>query len=320
MQSHAPSRAVLCALLAAACPGRSHAADDVRIEGMGIYPESITSSADGTLYVGSLGGTIYRAAPGAGRAVPWIRPDGNGLLSIFGVLADDRTRTLWVCSAPVTLPGGRSNGVSSVMRFDLASGAKTGESPLPEPKALCDDIAIGPDGTAYVADILSGEILVLRERTGVLQVFARDPRLKGIDGIAFAADGVLYVDNVTRGQLLRVNRTEGGNFAGLTELATSVPLGGPDGLRPLADQRFVLAEGRARRIDVVTIHGDRADVEVLATTLQSASGATVVGTTVYALEGKIEYLIDPKLRGADPGPFIVHALPLPPGTSAAPRP
>jgi len=292
----------------------------VRIEGTGIYPESITSSADGTLYVGSLGGTIYRAAPGAGRAVPWIRPDGNGLLSIFGVLADDRTRTLWVCSAPVTLPGGRSNGASSVMRFDLASGAKTGESPLPEPKALCDDIAIGPDGAAYVADIVSGEILVLREPTGALQVLARDPRLKGIDGIAFAADGALYVDNVTRGQLLRVDRSDRGEFAGLTELATSVPLGGPDGLRPIADHRFVLAEGRARRVDVVTIRGDRADVEVLSTTLESPSSATVVGRTVYALEGKIEYLIDPKLRGADPGPFIIRALPLPNATSAAPRP
>jgi sugar lactone lactonase YvrE len=325
MQSHASMRALtkttrpalpralglLCVLLAAACPGRSRAAEDVRIEGTRVYPESITSSADGTLYIGSLGGTIYRAAPQARSALPWIRADGNGLLSIFGVLADDRTHTLWVCSSPVALPGGRSKGTASVMRFDLVSGAKMGESPLPEPKAICDDIAIGPDGVAYVADIASGEILVLRERTAALQVFAHDPRLKGIDGIAFAADGVLYVDNVTRNQLLRVNRTARGDFDGLTELAVSVPLGGPDGLRPIGGHRFVLAEGRARRVDVVTIRGDRADVAVLSSTLQSPSSATVVGTTVYALEGKIEYLVDPKLHDADPGPFIVRALPLP---------
>jgi sugar lactone lactonase YvrE len=334
MQSHASMRAVttqarsalpwalgsLCVLLAVACPGRSPAASDVRIEGARVYPESITSSADGTLYIGSLGGTIYRAAPGARSALPWIRADGNGLLSIFGVLADDRTRTLWVCSSPVALPGGRSDGTSSVMRFDLASGAKKGESRLPEPKALCDDIAIGPDGAAYIADITSGEILVLRKLTEPLQVFAHDSRLKGIDGIAFAADGVLYIDNVARGQLLRVNRTVQGDFDGLTELAVSTPLGGPDGLRPIADHRFVLAEGRARRIDVVTILGDRANVEVLSTALQSPSSATVVGSTVYALEGKIEYLVDPKLRAADPGPFIVRALPLPRETSAPPRP
>jgi len=40
---------------------------------------------------------------------------------------------------------------------------------------------------------------------------------------------------------------------------------------------------------------------------------TVVGRTAYALEGKILYLLDPKLKGQSPEPFMARAIPLPPG-------
>ena len=36
--------------------------------------------------------------------------------------------------------------------FDLASGAPKGSFVLPDPQSMCNDIAVGPDGTAYVAD------------------------------------------------------------------------------------------------------------------------------------------------------------------------
>jgi len=290
-----------------------HAADppDVIIDGKAVYPESITSGGDGTLYLGSLAGTIYRALPGSARAQPWIsRSAANGLLTVFGVLADERSHVLWVCSSPAALPGGVAKGHASLMRFDLASGARLAAYPLPAPKAICDDIAIASDGTAYVADIGAGQILRLAPGGASLMVFATDPALAGIDGIAFAADGALYVDNVRTSQLLRVERARDGSFDGLTPLILSQPIEGPDGLRPIADGRFVLTEARSGRIDEVTVSGVRAQVRVLGSGLQSPSSATVVGETVYALEGKIEYLIDPKLRGSSPEPFVVRAIPL----------
>ncbi len=293
-----------------ASPAR--AASDVAIDGAGIYPESLTSSADGTLYIGSVKGTIYRALPGSTRAEPWIVRDAhNGLLSIFGVLADSRSRALWVCSSPVPLPGGVAGGTASVKRFALATGAETGSWPLPAAHAICDDIAIAPDGTAFIGDIATGAILTLAPHARSLQVFAHDPSLIGIDGITFAQDGALYVDNVRKNQLLRVDRSPQGRFAGLTVLMTSVPIGGPDGLRLIAGHRLVLAEGRSGRIDEVTVSGDRAAIRVLRSGLMSPTAATVVGDTVYAVEGKIEYVIDPALKDKDPGPFIAHAIPLP---------
>lgn len=295
--------------------GRAARAADIRditIEGAAVYPESVTAAADGTVYAGSLGGTIYRAAPGSRVARAWIaRSPANGLLSIFGVLADRSANTLWVCTAPAALPGGIARGRAAVVRFDLQSGKLEGRYPLPSPMAICDDIAPARDGTAFIADIGSGEILTLAPHSDSLHVFAHSPALLGIDGIAFGADGTLYIDNVRRNELLRVDRAPDGRFAGLTRLRTSVPIAGPDGFRPIAGSRFVLAEARAGRIDEVVIHGDEARVRVLRAGLDSPSGVDFASGKVYAVEGKIEYLFDPKLRGHSPAPFLVRVLEAP---------
>jgi len=50
---------------------------------------------------------------------------------------------------------------------------------------------------------------------------------------------------------------------------------------------------------------------VLREGLQSPPAVTLVGNTVYALEGKIGYLIRPELKGKDPGAFKAYAVPLP---------
>ena len=44
--------------------------------------------------------------------------------------------------------------------------------------------------------------------------------------------------------------------------------------------------------------------------LMSSPAVVRVGDHAYALEGKINYLIDPKLSGQDPGDFIVRAIKL----------
>ncbi len=59
------------------------------LPGDSVYPESVTSTADGTFYVGSLaGGGIFRVAPGASQADVWIKPGTFGTRSILGVYAD----------------------------------------------------------------------------------------------------------------------------------------------------------------------------------------------------------------------------------------
>jgi hypothetical protein len=85
---------------------------------------------------------------------------------------------------------------------------------------------------------------------------------------------------------------------------------GPDGFRLISGNRFLLAEGTGGRIDEVTIEGDEARIKVLREGLISPPGVTLVGNTAYAIEGKISYLMDPKLKGQDPGAFKAYAIPL----------
>jgi hypothetical protein len=284
---------------------------DVVIDDTNVYPESMSAARDGTLYIGSMKGIIFRAAPGSPKAEPWIRPTAeNGLLSLLGVLADDRSGTLWICSSPSPLRNPPAVGTAALMAFDLKTGSQQGVYPFPAPASVCNDITIARDGTAYVSDTPNGRILKLTRGAKSLEIFAQDGRLKGIDGLVLSGDGILYVNIVTRGLLLRVDRKRDGSVGEITQLTTSAPLGAPDGFRLIRKRTFLLAEGSAGRVDEVTIDGDHAEIRVLRTGLISPPAVTLVGRTAYGLEGKIGYLIDPKLKGQDPGAFVAHAIPL----------
>ncbi len=72
---------------------------EITLPGERLYTESITSTKDGTLIVGSLGkGDVSRIAYGTTSVQEWIKPGTNGLNAVFGVFADEKHNTLWVCS------------------------------------------------------------------------------------------------------------------------------------------------------------------------------------------------------------------------------
>lgn len=303
--------AALLALPVALTVVATAAPTDIRIDGAGVFPESITSAADGAIYVGSVKGIVYRAAPGAATAEPWIRPDAtNGILSIFGVLADDKSHTLWLCSTPNVFGPERSKGVASLKAFDLKTGRIKHSYPFPPPASVCNDIAIAADGSAYVSDTRNGRIFKLAKGVRALKLYGQNSALVGIEGLAFGADGTLYVNNVRSNELMRVETGVGGRMTGLTTLTVSQKLDGPDGLRHIDGNRFLQAEGMSGRLEIVTIKGNEATLHVLADKLKPSPGATPVGNTAYVLASDIRFLVDPALKGKDPGPFMIRAVPM----------
>lgn len=285
---------------------------DIVMDGTDLYPESMSSAPDGSVYIGSMKGIVYRARPGSDRAEAWIKPTpANGILTLLGVLVDAPTHTLWLCSSPGVLRSPPVNGIASLMSFDLQTGRQTGHYPFPAPASVCNDISVAPNGDVYASDTPNGRILRLAKDGKALTVFLEDPKLKGIDGLVFGSNGVLYLNNVTRNQLLIADIRPDGTAGPLTPLVLSQPVAGPDGFRSIGNNRFLLAEGNSGRIDLVTIHGVHATIRVLREGLQSPPAVTLVRDTVYALEGKILYLISPPLKGKDPGPFKAYAVPLP---------
>lgn len=289
---------------------------DILIVGERVFPESLDADAAGNIYIGSNAGTIYRAEAGSDRAEAWITPSAeNGLLSLFGVLADDARGVLWVCSNPNLFvppePGGPA--ISSLRAFDLGSGDLSASHDFPAGPAACNDIAVASDGTVYVTETMDGRIFRLAPEGEELELFAAGEDLVGVDGIAFADDGTIYINNVRQNLVQRVEVEADGAYAGLTTLALSAEVDGPDGLRPLGGNRFLQSEGPAGRVALIDIAGDSATVTPVKTGLDGAPAVTSVGRVGYALEGKIQYLIDPEFADQQPGQFFIRAFEIPEG-------
>lgn len=303
---------MLAGLAALAWAGAAAAAPpaDVTIDASRVYPESITSDAAGNLYNGSNAGTIYRTKAGAAIAEPWIVPDAhNGLRSLFGVFADNKRGLLWVCNNPNLFK--RETGTSSLRAFSLKTGQLSAAYDFPtDGPSACNDIAIDKDGSVWASETTGGRIFVLRPHANELALFAKGPELVGIDGIAFAGDGALYINNVRKQLFQRVERKADGAFDKLTTLGTTLPLNGPDGLRALGGNRFIQGEGPGGRVALVYVAGNSAAIVPIATGLDGPVGVTVSRGVAYALEGKIEYMFDPKLKDKSPDPFTIHAFAL----------
>jgi streptogramin lyase len=283
---------------------------EIVIEDREVFPESLTSTSDGQVLFGSITkGIIYRRAPGAATAQPWIQPDASGLQRVFGVLADEPHRTLWVCSTPNNR-GAAPAGAPALKVFDLVSGALQGSYAFPGGRGLCNDIAVADDGTVYATDTTGGRILRLKPRANALDVWAVDPMLASADGIAILGEGTVYVNTFSTGMLVRIRVQVDGSAGMMTKLETSRPLVRPDGMRAVGSNRMLLVEGEGR-LDEVTIDEQGVEIRVLKDGLSGPTAVTLVGRDAYVLEAKLAYLNDPKLRDLDPGPFRAIAVPYP---------
>ncbi len=305
--------ASLLALSAAMTATAWAAPGPVLIDDKGVFPESLTATASGELIVGSAAkGAIYRASAGAAKAELWIDPKTSGMIGVFGVLADDRSNTLFACSLPFGAPPDKADALSALRAFDLKTGAAKGDYPLPGGgKALCNDIAVGKDGTAYVSETRGGRVLRLKPGEAGLSEWVQDARLAGIDGIAVGGDGAVYVNTVTTGRMFRIPVAAGGAAGAMVELQPSMTLGAPDGLRAIGGDRFLQAENGVGRVSVVTISGDKAIVTPLKTGEPGLTSAVLANGTVWAVNAKFAYRSAPDLKDKDPNPFIVEPIAAP---------
>lgn len=312
-------------LIAAIGSAAQAASMSVALPGAKAYPESITSTADGTLYISSIGaGGIYRAEPGASRAQIWIKPGAMGSRSTFGVLADERSGTLWVCSNDLSSLGIGTSIASQktgswLEGFDLKTGAGKTSAELPGKYAFCNDIAVGPDGSVYVTDSGDPDILKLSADGKSLEVWATDHRFKpskpppkatGLDGIAVGSDGNVYVDTFTSGDFYRVE-VKDGKPRKITRLKSSRKLIFPDALRPISRNTFLLIEGGGR-LDRVVVFGDSVEVHTIKGGFSWPTGVTLVdGNTAWVSVGQLGYLFNANEKAQGPRlPFRAYGVPL----------
>ena len=319
-----PPRFLICALAAlivaaTVVAGGAAQATNIVVPGTTDFPESVNASSNGTLFFSSFaGGRIFRAKPGETHASEWIKQGSNGLDSALGVLADDKSNTLYVCSddlsaAGVVIPTGATP--TALKLFDLATGAPKGSISLPGPATFCSDIAVAGDGTAYVTDSLAGHILRLKPGAKQLEIWAEDPRwlVKGgaqLDGIAILPDGAVYANIFEGDGLYRVGVNPNGGAGPITKLQTSRPLYHSDGLRAFGPNKLLMVEGDSRGfLDLITIDGDRATIETVKDGFKAPVALAQVGATIYVLDVPIKLLFGSRWWWRKtPPPFIAFAV------------
>lgn len=305
---------LLCAFLR---PGGARAAESVILPGPLVFPESVTSVSDGTIFAGSLAsGGIFRAKPGAAQAELWIKPGAFGTRSIFGVFADEKAGLLWACSNDLSARGIATPGDATgswIKGFDLHTGLGLISARFPGDGNLCNDSTVGPDGALYVTNSTKPQILRLDPVTRKLTIWLTSPLFTppktgaGLDGIAFGADGNLYVDTFNTATLLRVVMKDGRPLR-VERLHPSRPLVLADALRRTSGGNFLLVEGGGR-LDRLTIDGDDVQITTLRDALLNPTGVTETNGAAWVSEGQL-----PRLFGQSPPnpvlPFRLVAVPL----------
>jgi streptogramin lyase len=189
----------------------------IEVPGDRAFTESITAGPDGTLYLSSLAsGGIARIKPGASKAEGRVAPGAFDSRSTFGVFADAKSNTLWVCSNDVSGRGvtGPGSAIGSHLKgFDLATGEGKISAQLPKTN-LCNDMTVASDGTVYVTNSLAPQILQLKPGGKTLEVWVEDKRFQppsgaGLDGIAIGGDSNIYVNTFNGGEFFRVEVKDG---------------------------------------------------------------------------------------------------------------
>ena len=294
-----PIQWIAASLLGAS--GALYAADPaiISIPSKNLFPESITSTSDGAIIIGSFGtSTVWRIPAGENNAAKWIdSTDTKGAL--LGVLADEKSGRLLVCQA-------------GVKTFDLKTGAAKETLTIPTANPFCNDLAVRDDGSLYVTDTIGAKIFMFAKGATTAVEVASDPLLAGADGLAFLSDpDKLYVNTVTTNKLLRLDLAKDGKVMKITDLKLSRPLQGPDGMRPIDGQRLIIAEGIGRTA-VGVPNGD--SVEITTIKEGGMEGGTPAVTVTkgmgWTMEGKLRQR-DAKNPDADKGPFRLIPVPLP---------
>jgi hypothetical protein len=302
---------------AASLAGAAAPPAEIAIPGTGIFPESLTSTRDGSVIIGSIGTRqIFRAKPGAASAEPWILPGTDGMAGIFGVFADDRSGTLYACSnsfGPPPAPGSPPPAPATLYTFDLKSGQPKGHYPFPK-GGLCNDIAVGPDGTAYATDTINMEVVSLKKGATALTVWAGDSAFGGkgggLDGIAVLGSRVL-AGTLNTSKIFSVRIQADGSAGQSTEVTLDHPIERPDGIRSVGPDALLVVEGGGGgRLSKVTLSGDSATVTAVKTGYPDGPVAvTVVGKTAYVLEGQLGAMMRrPGTPAPDPKPFKATAV------------
>jgi sugar lactone lactonase YvrE len=243
-----------------------------------------------------------------------LAPDGSqrdfatreaGLDSVLGLRVDAAHGLLWAVSdALPNMPGYAATdaGRAALFSFDLETGALRARIAAPPgPAHLLNDVAIGPDGSAYVTDSESGGVDIARRGETSLAAWLPAATLRYPNGVACDGES-LFVAHVASVAVIRLADGQRSDLAA----PPGATLGGLDGVYLAGDALFGVQNGfgstRVVRVDLDARH--RAALRV--TVLESAHPALADATTAALVTAEHKLLV---IAGGDHKPSTILSVP-----------
>lgn len=138
-----------------------------------------------------------------GRKISAIAADGtvsdftpatDELWSVFGIVADPKSRALWALTSATDQTrdlAPQAKGANALLRIDLDTGeilARYG-APFDDIKRQLGDLTLATDGTVYASNSLGGEIWRLKPGAKDLDLLIRSEEIGSAQGLAVSPDG-----------------------------------------------------------------------------------------------------------------------------------
>ena len=283
------------------------------------FPEGIAvSKYTGDMYVSSLKESkIVKFPNGKNNAEEFIPSAAHGLLSVIGIIVDDKHKILWACSSNPGVTNYPSDNPVSLKAFDLVSGDIINTYPFPG-GGFCNDIAIDANHNVYATDSFNPRILRVNKSKNRIETWFEN---SSFEGEGFNLNGITYVDNaiytvkMNSGELFKIDIDANGKPLNLKKIDLPRPLNAPDGIKSIDKNNLLVVENRAKGTwngSLTKINFSKTvTLENLRDDLDTPTTVAVKGKTAWVLQAQFAHLFGDE-KDVPPGPFEIISVKLKP--------
>ncbi|TPW08415.1 MAG: hypothetical protein FD124_379 [Alphaproteobacteria bacterium] len=224
-----------------------------------ILVEAVAYDHRDRLLVSSVHATgIYRVRPDGGLRRWSARASTQG---VFGIAVDIARNDLWAASTG-SVHGGDPSASPALLRFNLRNGDLRQTIAAPDGAKSFGDVALGPDGSVYVSDSGTGDVLRLRPGATALEKLVSLGALASPQGLAVSPDGRVLVFAGYGSGLHRIDLATGAHVR--IETPTGMELRGVDGVARIDGDLLLVQNGVAPpRVLRLALNDDWSSIERL---------------------------------------------------------
>jgi len=279
------------------------------------FPEGITISNNGDIFVGSLKeNKIVRFKNKEKYSEIFVPSNSNGLMSVIGIIADDRNKILWACSSnPGVTNYPTQNPIVSLKAFDLATGDHLQSYKFPN-GGFCNDIAIDNNSNIYITDSFNPRILRLNKSESRLENWFEN---KAFEGEGFNLNGITFIDNkiytvkMNSGELFEIGIGENGKPVNFNKIDLPRSLNAPDGIEAIDKNNLLVVENRTPSTwkgSLISINlSKEPTIKIIKDNLDTPTTVSLKGETAWILQAQFSHLFGDE-KDTPPGPFEIIGI------------